>query len=291
MKTAVLLCVALAGCACALAAGEGDEVQAAVGKLEKAFFTDVPAPSKKESHGLRIINGQVAAPGQFPYYVGVYIDLSGFCGGSLINKKWVLTAAHCVDGGNFWALFMGVTSMWMAKQEGREVHVTRGGLHHPDYDSKLIINDLGLIQLMNEVTITNLIGTVTLTPKGVDYVGSSPTVAGFGKIHDLPKIISDDLMFTSMPVVSSDICYDAYGSEHPSFICLATDQVKTSSCNGDSGGPLVVYDAQNNPTQIGATSFGATASCEEGYPVGFVNLAYFIDWIAESTGIPYPFNQ
>lgn len=55
---------------------------------------------------------------------------------------------------------------------------------------------------------------------------------------------------------------------------------------GDSGGPLVVYDAADEPTQIGATSFGATAGCAKGYPVGFTNLAVFIDWIAEHTGIP-----
>lgn len=271
---------------------QGDKQQPTPARLEKAFFTDVPAPAKRESHDLRIINGKVATPGQFPYYVGVYIDLAGFCGGSLINTKWVLTAAHCVDGGGFWTLFMGVTSMWMAKQEGREVHVTRGGLHHPKYDKKLIINDLGLIQLMNQVTTSNLISTVTLTPRGKDYVGQNPTVAGFGKIHDLPKIISDNLMYASMPVVSSDVCYDAYASKHPSFICLATDVAKTSSCSGDSGGPLVILDAvSGGATQIGATSFGASKSCEMGYPVGFVNLAYFIDWIEEATGIPYPFDQ
>lgn len=38
-------------------------------------------------------------------------------------------------------------------------------------------------------------------------------------------------MYTSMPVVSDDVCYDAYGSKHPSFICLATDKVMSSSCN------------------------------------------------------------
>lgn len=62
------------------------------------FWLGYVAAAKQEGRNLRIINGKVAQPGQFPYYVGVYIDMAGFCGGSLINKKWVLTAAHCVDG-------------------------------------------------------------------------------------------------------------------------------------------------------------------------------------------------
>lgn len=70
----------------------------------------------------------------------------------------IFFARHC--SGGFWTLFMGVTSMWMAKQEGRQVHVTRGGVRHPQYDSQLIINDLGLIQLMSEVEIDSELNLV-----------------------------------------------------------------------------------------------------------------------------------
>jgi len=46
----------------------------------------------------RITNGIIAAPCQFPWQVALIIDNAYFCGGSLIGKKWVLTAAHCVEG-------------------------------------------------------------------------------------------------------------------------------------------------------------------------------------------------
>jgi trypsin len=46
----------------------------------------------------RIIGGDYATEGQFPYQIGLYIDGSGFCGGSLISADTVLTAAHCSTG-------------------------------------------------------------------------------------------------------------------------------------------------------------------------------------------------
>ena len=47
----------------------------------------------------RIIGGEVSEIGQFPYVVGFYYDKGqtrSFCGGSLLNDKWILTAAHCL---------------------------------------------------------------------------------------------------------------------------------------------------------------------------------------------------
>ena len=102
------------------------------------------------------------------------------------------------------------------------------------------------------------------------------------------RTISDYLRYTSLPVVDPDVCYSAYGDQHESQLCLETDLDNTSSCSGDSGGPLVLLDDKGAVKyQIGATSFGAKAGCSKGYPVGFSNLAVFIDWISQTTGINF----
>jgi secreted trypsin-like serine protease len=51
--------------------------------------------------GERIIGGNVARVGQFPFIAAIYINTANgnyFCSGALINSEWILTAGQCVDG-------------------------------------------------------------------------------------------------------------------------------------------------------------------------------------------------
>ncbi|KAG8233805.1 hypothetical protein J437_LFUL008025 [Ladona fulva] len=48
-------------------------------------------------HDTRVVGGQVASHGQFPWQVLISMDNSYVCGGSVISDTWILTAGHCAS--------------------------------------------------------------------------------------------------------------------------------------------------------------------------------------------------
>ena len=68
-----------------------------------ALASDWPAAPLSQQVGRgRIVGGEEAADGEFPWQVSLRqvagVGATHFCGGSVIDKDWVLTAAHCCAG-------------------------------------------------------------------------------------------------------------------------------------------------------------------------------------------------
>ena len=90
----------------------------------------------------RIIGGDEATVGQYSYAVSLQDDLGHFCGGSLIARDFVLTAAHCA-GGDYKVV---IGRLDMDDSNGDEVEITEE-IPHPQYDVRTTNNDFNLVLL------------------------------------------------------------------------------------------------------------------------------------------------
>ena len=97
----------------------------------------------------KIYGGKEAAIGQFPYQAAITVNFSGFCGGSLISKNWILTAAHCVKGYVQWTVDLGAHNIRESSEPGRVTLTSRTAIPHENHT--YLKNDVALIQLPQDV--------------------------------------------------------------------------------------------------------------------------------------------
>jgi len=102
----------------------------------------------------RIFGGQPAEKGQFPHQVGLNIDGSFFCSGSLISKNWVLTAGHCVDNFMLWRVVLGALNIRDTNEPGRVTMTVLNVIRHENYSISDLANDIGLLNLPTDVEFT-----------------------------------------------------------------------------------------------------------------------------------------
>ena len=191
----------------------------------------------------RIVGGDDASPGQFPYFVALDIG----CGGTLIAPDVVLTAAHC-DPQYVQVVTVG------AYESGQEtfgaVNVTVVDyVIHPDYNYVTDENDLALLRLEVDVPLdTNI--QVSLNPKYADpSPGQELTVIGMGDLGDGAYLFPEVLQFVEVFASSSEYCIAAYGASDVNddvMFCAGVPGGGKDSCQGDSGGPVVVRNGNSH---------------------------------------------
>ena len=132
----------------------------------------------------RVIGGQDAAKGAWPWQAGIYRRDYFICGGTLIAPNWVLTAAHCVVSGG--SVASASDFEVVVGDLHREINDTTEQRHqvdliiaHPNYDGSSINNDIALMKLKTPVMINNHVLTACIPNKtDVIPVGSQCFITG-----------------------------------------------------------------------------------------------------------------
>lgn len=237
--------------------------------------------------GDRIINGSVAKLGEFPHFAVLgYGDIRSFeitwqCGGTLISKDYVLTAAHCLSK-NYLPIVVQLGDIVLDSFRGKTYkikHITT----HPDYNNERKHHDIGLIQLMEDVEFSQYIKPACLPPNKVTDIKKTLIVCGFGLTENFGSQ-PDTLLKTDLRFFTNAECKSKFQKliiNEDFQICFGSKSDRKDSCDGDSGGPLQRYDNSVGLHRvIGIVSFGALGSCgTPGLPGVYTRVSHYVPWI------------
>ncbi|XP_042329708.1 serine protease 27-like [Sceloporus undulatus] len=240
----------------------------------------------------RIVGGQASSDGAWPWQVSVLQSGYHICGGSLIDKEWVLSAAHCFYDALFPGQYNLVFGAYQLLNLSNNVDITyvRNIILHPAYNGKAgSRGDIALIQLLSPVNFTNNILPVCLPESSANfYTNNNCWVTGWGHIQSGVALEKPwTLQEVNVPLINQGICNILYNSapvEHmtwnpikPDMFCAGYAEGGKDSCQGDSGGPLVCK-VQEGWTQAGIVSWGI--GCGQRYHPGvYTSVSYYANWI------------
>lgn len=126
----------------------------------------------------RIVNGQTAEEGQFPYQISLRTPNNfHFCGGTLVNTRWTISAAHCTT--NRTPSNTRVVSGAYSRLSGGTIHNVSLIVNHPQWSSFRIRNDISLIQTVLEIEFNANVRPISIN-RDVIRAGVTATASGWG---------------------------------------------------------------------------------------------------------------
>merc|ERR1712004_394879 len=224
-----------------------------------------------------IVGGVEARPNSLPWQVAVgEVGWGTGCGGSIINKNTVITAAHCIKQGAKYYFVAGQHKKYdyygpYYKKYSAKVIV------HPDYRS-LTKNDIAIMKTDEDIEFNDGVQPICLPPADQEY-GEERTMflaSGWGS---LGNGYASHLMQVGLPYISVSTCQKMLGrwSIHEAVICAGYAAGGKDSCQGDSGGPLATV-VDEKWTLAGVVSWGYGCA-QRNKPGVYTHVAKYLDFI------------
>lgn len=262
----------------------------------------------------RIYGGNATKIDEYPWMALIEYKKNGnsnghHCGASLINERYVLTAAHCISAiPETWTPVRVRLGEWDTSTDV-DCEVDINGYKdcsdpHVDVDIEKIIAhekysassksqpfDIALIRLARSIPYTDFIRPICLPLKDLlkrsTFEGTVMDVSGWGKTEQGTS--SSIKLKAEVPIVTLNDCQRVYSQRSVeltnSQMCAGGMQ-GIDSCRGDSGGPLIGLDSSNKSRVYyfiaGVVSFGPTPCGLQGWPGVYTRVSDYIDWIQQN---------
>ncbi|XP_037669719.1 serine protease 27 [Choloepus didactylus] len=217
----------------------------------------------------RMVGGQEAEEGEWPWQVSIQRDGSHFCGGSLITERWVLTAAHCFSNTSDTSLYRVLLGARQLVKPGP--HAVYAAVkrveNNPLYQGMASSADVALVELEAPVTFTDHILPVCVPDPSVVFgTGMNCSITGWGSLSEQDRLPNPGvLQKLAVPIIATPKCNLLYSKDAESgfqpktikndMLCAGFAEGKKDACKGDSGGPLVCL-VGGSWLQAGVISWG-----------------------------------
>ncbi|XP_039622095.1 coagulation factor IX-like [Polypterus senegalus] len=236
----------------------------------------------------RIVGGTSCAHGEIPWQVAIINKNTGecFCGGSIINENWIVTAAHCFVKIVPTEIAVGETDL--SKKEGTESRYDIQQVFlHPryNYTRSRYNSDIALLYLKKPILFTEFVVPICLGPKdfteNLMQSGYMAQVSGWGRLIQGGRQ-SSVLQKVEVPYVDRLACKVSSNEEILStMFCAGFADERKDACQGDSGGP---HTTKYKDTHFltGIVSWGEGCAVHGKYGI-YTRVSRFYNWISSTT--------
>ncbi|XP_022195512.2 spaetzle-processing enzyme [Nilaparvata lugens] len=264
------------------------------------------------SHSQRIIGGVDAGIGKYPWIVRLAFQIPTNqgdrtilkCAGSIITKKYVVTANHCftpydklsfVRAGEYDERTDPDCEQSNPDDCAPEFidYRVQKVINHKDYKEGVsFVNDITLVKIKGQFEFNEYIMPICLeygSLLGKNYIGSNVEVAGWGIFDIVKEEVHPVLQRVTIPVINSEVCRDRMKKAtyvEPSKQICAGGVIGKDSCGGDSGGPLMSAQVTDGrPPRyflIGVVSFGLKECGKTDMPAVYTRVYAYLSWILDN---------
>ncbi|NWY53612.1 TM11E protease, partial [Chionis minor] len=237
----------------------------------------------------RIIGGQRARDGEWPWQASIQLDGIHRCGASVISNTWLVTAAHCFRGQRDprrWTASFGILL-----RPPKQKKLIRRIIIHERYSDFVLHHeyDVAVVELASAIEFTSDVHSVCLPEASHIFPdNASCFVTGWGALKNDGECRSvNELRQAEVKIISTATCNrrQVYGGAiTPGMLCAGYLEGQVDACQGDSGGPLVHANSRGIWYLVGIVSWGDECG-KANKPGVYTRVTYYRNWINSKTGI------